>query len=74
MVWKLPGPFIEELIVSRCFSNPKFGVTKNRHLESSTIFVSAKIYSHLSHEKNPGTFHYTGWLKAILMVYEIIPT
>ena len=29
---------------------------------------------HVSHEKKPPTFHYTGWLIGILiMVYEITP-
>lgn len=58
-------------IVSRCLSNPKFGVTKNRHLESSTSFVSARIKlclpTHVYHripiaiwamKKKPVTFHY----------------
>ena len=33
-------------------------------------FGEARGYKYLSHEKNPPTFHYTGWLIGILiMVY-----
>ncbi len=41
----------------------------SRHFQLEPIFLKHSI-SQLSHEKNPPTFHYTGWLIGILvMVY-----
>ena len=50
------------------------GAARKRNTHVSYIKLLSKEFIQMSHEKNPPTFHYTGWLMGILiMAYEIIP-
>ena len=48
------------------------------NMETEETSLNSQKETHLSHEKKPLTFHYTGCSRGILdpyvMVYELIPT
>ena len=61
--------------VEEIHNHPQLTPKMVTHDESTRLvclptFISSSLYGELSHEKNPPTFHYTGWLIGILiMVY-----